>query len=258
MKFGIAATLSASLTFLSSAVAAAEIEVMAGDLPPMIQKDGTGREAEIISTVLGHCGHSVVFTVQPFTRHWQSFEKGSGDAVATVPVGMPTAGTQTQSYISYQNGVSYLTSSGHEASALSDLSGWNIVAFEGASNIIPGLGGSTSEFKSYREMADQKTQSKLLYGKRVDGILGDGMLFAEFARQLQEAGAGSGVDASQSIEFRAIFDPSPYAMSFRDPALAADFDRRFAELEAAGTIAEINTKWTDKYRDALEGNYMSY
>ena len=38
MKFGIAATLSASLTFLSSAVAAAEIEVMAGDLPPMIQK----------------------------------------------------------------------------------------------------------------------------------------------------------------------------------------------------------------------------
>lgn len=65
MKFGIAATLSASLTFLSSAVAAAEIEVMAGDLPPMIQKDGTGREAEIISTVLGHCGHSVVFTVQP-------------------------------------------------------------------------------------------------------------------------------------------------------------------------------------------------
>jgi polar amino acid transport system substrate-binding protein len=253
MKFGIVAAVSASLVSLSGAATAAEIEVMAGDLPPMVQKDGTGREAEIISAVLGHCGHTAKFTVQPFTRHWQSFEKGSGDAVATVPVGM-----QTQSYISYQNGVSYLTSSDHEASALSDLEGWNIVAFEGASNIIPGLGGGTSAFKSYREMADQKTQSKLLYGKRVDGILGDGMLFAEFARQLREGGASSGVDASQSIEFRAIFDPSPYAMSFRDPALAADFDRCFAELDAAGTIAEINTKWTDKYRDALEGNYMSY
>jgi polar amino acid transport system substrate-binding protein len=167
MKFGIVAAVSASLVSLSGAATAAEIEVMAGDLPPMVQKDGTGREAEIISAVLGHCGHTAKFTVQPFTRHWQSFEKGSGDAVATVPVGMPTAGTQTQSYISYQNGVSYLTSSDHEASALSDLEGWNIVAFEGASNIIPGLGGGTSAFKSYREMADQKTQSKLLYGKRV-------------------------------------------------------------------------------------------
>lgn len=258
MKFGIAATMSASLAFFSSTAMAASVEVMAGDLPPMVEKDGTGREAEIITAVLGHCGHTVVFNVQPFTRHWQSFENGSGDAVATVPVGMPTAGTQTQSYISYQNGVSYLTSSGHEASALSDLDGWSVVAFEGASNIIPGLGGSTSAFKSYREMADQKTQSKLLYGKRVDGILGDGMLFAEFARQLQQAGSSAGVDASQSIEFRAIFEPSPYAMSFRDPAMAAEFDRCFAELDAAGTITEINVKWTDKYRDALEGNYMSY
>lgn len=258
MKFGIAATLSASLALFSGPAMAADIEILAGDLPPMIQKDGTGREAEIISAVLGHCGHTAVFTVQPFTRHWQSFETGAGDAVATVPLGMPTAGTQTQTYISYQNGVSYLSSSEREAATLADLSGWQVVAFEGASTIIPGLDGSTSTFKSYREMADQKTQSKLLYGKRVDGILGDGMLFAEFSRQLREAGASAGVNADQAIEFRAIFDPSPYAMSFRDPALAADFDRCFAELETAGTIAEINTKWTDKYRDALEGNYMSY
>jgi ABC-type amino acid transport substrate-binding protein len=258
MKIGIAACLSASFLLFSHSAMAAEITVMAGDLPPMINQDGTGREAEIISTVLGHCGHTTTFVVQPFTRHWQSFENGSGDAVATVPVGMPTAGTQTQAYINYQNGVSFLTSSEQQADDLADLEGWNIVAFEGASNIIPGLGDVTSTFKSYREMADQKTQSKLLYGKRVNGILGDGMLFAEFSRQLQEAGASSGVDASQPIEFRAIFDPSPYAMSFRDPALAAEFDRCFAELEADGSIQEINTRWTEKYRAALEDNYLSY
>lgn len=258
MKFGIAASITASLFFYSGTAMAAEITVMAGDLPPMVNSDGTGREAEIISAVLGHCGHTAVFVVQPFTRHWQSFESGSGDAVSTVPIGMPTGGTQTNSYISYQNGVSFLTSSNHEATELSDLNGWNIVAFEGASNIIPGLAGATSAFKSYREMADQKTQSKLLYGKRVDGILGDGMLFAEFSKQLQQAGASAGVDASQSIEFRAIFDPSPYAMSFRDPAMAAEFDRCFSELDQAGTIAEINTKWTDQYRETLKDNYMSY
>jgi polar amino acid transport system substrate-binding protein len=88
MKFRVAAIMSASLFSLSSNAMAAEVKVMAGDLPPMVQKDGTGREAEIISTVLGHCGHTAVFVVQPFTCHWQSFDSGSGDAVATVPVGV--------------------------------------------------------------------------------------------------------------------------------------------------------------------------
>lgn len=258
MKTRFAALLSAAAALISTHAIAAEVEVLVGDLPPMVNQDGSGREAEIISATLEHCGHTAKFTIQPFTRHWQSFESGKGDAVATVPVGMPTGGTQTAPYVAYQNGISFLKSSGLQVTALGDLDGTRIVAFEGASNIIPGLSGATGGFKSYREMADQETQSKLLYGKRVDGIVGDGMLFAEFARQLQEAGAASGVDASQPIEFRAIFEPTPYGMSFRDPAIAADFDRCFAELEAEGKIAEINSRWTDKYREALSDNYMSY
>ncbi|MFW8635468.1 substrate-binding periplasmic protein [Cribrihabitans pelagius] len=258
MKISFAALLCATAAAFSTQAFAAEVEVLVGDLPPMVNKDGSGREAEIISATLEQCGHSAKFTIQPFTRHWQSFEGGAGDAVATVPVGMPMAGEQTAPYVSYQNGVSFLRASGAEVGALEDLKGMKIVAFEGASNIIPGLSGQTGNFKSYREMADQETQSKLLYGKRVDGILGDGMLFAEFARQLQEAGSAAGVDAGQPIEFRAIFEPTPYGMSFRDPAMAADFDRCFSELESNGTIAEINTRWTDKYRGALADNYMSY
>ena len=258
MKTRFVALLCAAAALASAQANAAEVEVLVGYLPPMVNKDGSGREAEIISATLDRCGHSAKFTIQPFTRHWQSFESGTADAVATVPVGMPTSGTQTAPYVSYQNGISFLKSSGVEASTLGDLNGMKIVAFEGASSIIPGLSGATGAFKSYREMADQETQSKLLYGKRVDGILGDGMLFAEFARQLQEAGAASGVDASQPIEFRAIFEPTPYGMSFRDAEMAAAFDRCFAELEAEGKIAEINTGWTDKYREALADNYMSY
>ena len=258
MKTRIAALLCAAAALMSEHASAAEVEVLVGDLPPMVNKDGSGREAEIIATTLERCGHTAKFTIQPFTRHWQSFESGKGDAVATVPVGMPTAGTQTEPYVSYQNGISFLKSSGAQVSTLGDLNGMKIVAFEGAASIIPGLSDATGGFKSYREMADQETQSKLLYGKRVDGIVGDGMLFAEFARRLQEAGAASGVDASQPIEFRAIFEPTPYGMSFRDPAMAEGFSRCFAELEEEGKIAEINTRWTDKYRNALSDNYMSY
>ena len=62
---------------------------------------------------------------------------------------------------------------------------------------------------------------------------------------------------SLPLEFRAIFEPSNYAMNFRDPDMSAAFDRCFGELETDGTIAAINTKWIDKYRDSLADNYLS-
>lgn len=248
-------TLSVTLTALPAA--ADTFTILAADLPPMVHADGTGREAEIVTEVMAHCGHEVNFVVQPFTRHWASFEDGQGDAVMTVPLGMPMAGTQSAPYIAYQNGVSYLTDSGNDFASLTDLAGLSIAAFEGASGILPGLSDASGSFSSYREMADQETQSKLLFGGRVDGILGDGMLFAAYAASLRDAGSSAGVDASQSLEFRAIFDPSNYAMNFRDPSVAAAFDGCFAALEANGTIASINAKWVDKYRDTLADNYLS-
>ncbi|MBO9396094.1 transporter substrate-binding domain-containing protein [Shimia sp. R9_2] len=256
MKLFAAALATTSLT-LTAPVFAETLTIMAADLPPMVYADGTGREAEIVTAVMGHCGHEVAFEVQPFTRHWASFEAGKGDAVMTVPVGMPMEGTQGAAYIAYQNGVSFLAGSGSDYGALSDLAGLSVAAFQGASNILPGLAEASDTFASYREMTDQETQSKLLFGGRVDGILGDGMLFAAYTASLRDAGSSAGIDASQPLEFRAIFEPSNYAMNFRDAALAADFDRCFAELEADGTITAINAKWVDKYRDTLGNNYLS-
>ena len=118
-----AAALSLAL-FQSPAVATAdEITILAGDLPPMFNADGSGREAEIISTVMERCGHTVSFEIQPFTRHWKTYASGTGDAVATVPVGMPLGGHQSDVYIQYQNGVSFLTDAGNtygDLAALAD------------------------------------------------------------------------------------------------------------------------------------------
>ncbi len=257
MKTIAAALATTSLTLIAAPAFAGTVTILAADLPPMVYADGTGREAEIVSAVMGHCGHDVEFVVQPFTRHWASFEAGKGDAVMTVPVGMPMEGTQGAPYIAYQNGVSFLAGAGNDYGTLNDLAGLSIAAFQGASNILPGLAEASPNFGSYREMTDQETQSKLLFGGRVDGILGDGMLFAAYTASLRDAGSSAGIDASQPLEFRAIFDPSDYAMNFRNANMAADFDRCFAELEANGTIASINTKWVDKYRDTLGSNYMS-
>ncbi|WP_270729451.1 substrate-binding periplasmic protein [Shimia sp. Alg240-R146] len=257
MKFFTVTMTAAALALPIGTAHAETLKIMAADLPPMVNSDGTGREAEVVSSVMQHCGYDVSFELQPFTRHWASFDSGEGDAVMTVPTGMPMAGTQSKTYVSYQNGVSFLADSGHNIASLADLNGMKIAAFEGASGILPGLSETVDSFASYREMADQETQSKLLLGKRVDGILGDGMLFAAYMTNLRDAGATSGVDANQPVQFRAIFEPSNYAMNFRDAEIAAKFDRCFSELEADGTIAKINTKWVDKYRDTLADDYLS-
>ncbi|WP_368184831.1 substrate-binding periplasmic protein [Aestuariibius sp. HNIBRBA575] len=248
----------ALFTFVAPMAYADSIEIIGPDLPPMIMPDGSGREAEIIRTTLEHCGHDVTFTIQPFTRHWSSFDAGQGDAVTTVPVGMPTAGTESDSYIAYQNGVSFLADRAAPIEDLNGLHGMNVVTFRGAESILPGLADHIAEFGDYREITDQIVHSRLLFSGRIDAVIGDGMIFAEYNRHLAESADDHGFNPSQATVFNATFAPSNYAMAFRNPAHTADFNRCFAELTADGTIQAINVKWVEQYRDTLGQEYMGY
>jgi len=234
------------------------ITIVSAELPPMMTRDGEGREAAIIRTALERCGHSVEFLVQPFTRHWGLYEDGTGDAVTTVPTGQDMSGSLTQPYIQYQNGVSYLSSRGYAVDALEDLAGLKVVAFEDASKILPGLKDASERFASYRETIDQIFQSRLLFAGSVDAVIGDGMLLAEYNRSLGERASTLRFDPTQPVTFSRIFRPSDYVMAFRDPSHAADFNRCFAEAAADGTIDAINRSWVDRYRDVLGSAYLDY
>lgn len=243
-----------------TAVLAATVTVLAGELPPMMTAEGTGREAAIIRATLEACGHSVRFRVVPFTRHWKSFEAGQGDAVATVPAGLPLPGARTGTYIHYQNGVSYLART-RAATSLTDLAGTVVVAFAGASGIVPGLQEAVPRFRRYREVTNQLLQSRLLFVGRTDYVIGDGLIFAEYNRQLRErvvAGDALGFDPGQPVVFSAIFEPTPYGLVFRDPALAGAFDRCFAALSAQGRVDAINQSFVEPYRSVVGDQYLHY
>ena len=249
--------LTLSLTLLAGGAWADEIHIIGANLPPMMMEGGEGREAEIIRATLERCGHTITWDLQPFTRHWASFDGGAGDAVTTVPQGMPIAGQATQAYVSYQNGVSHLSAS-EALDSLADLSGRSVVSFQGAAEILPDLGAARGSFSTYREMTDQLSHSQLLFSGRVDAVVGDGMIFAEYNRQLAAKGDSLGFDPTQGVTFNATFAPSHYTMAFRNPAHAADFDRCLAEVQADGTVQAINTRWADRYRDVLGTQYMGY
>ncbi|MBK1842772.1 transporter substrate-binding domain-containing protein [Azospirillum sp. YIM B02556] len=260
----LAVLLSAALLPAARPAAARPVTVLAPEVPPMMTAGGTGREASIIAETLAACGHEAQFKVVPFGRHWNEFRDGARgpaqlDAVATVPEGMEMPGSRSVPYILYQNGASVLKSSGLAVQSLADLAGKRVITFSGAPDVLPGLRAAIPSFGDFRERADQMVHSNLLFAGRVDAVLADGLIFAEYNRQLQEKAKTAGglpFDPAQPVQFTAIFPPTLYSMVFRDESLRADFDRCFAELKAKGRIDAIDRETVARYAATVGDRYL--
>lgn len=262
----VAARLALFIGIVSAALPAAArpVTILAPELPPMMTADGTGREASIIKETLAACGHEAHFKVVPFGRHWNDYRDGvqaggQVDAVTTVPSGMEMPGSRSVPYIFYQNGASVLKSSGLTVRSLADLAGKRVITFSGAPDVLPGLRAAIPSFGDFRERADQMVHSNLLFAGRVDAVLADGLIFAEYNRQLQEKAKSAGglpFDPAQPVQFTAIFPPTSYSMVFRDESLRADFDRCFAELKAKGRVDAIDREWVARYAATVGDRYL--
>lgn len=238
-----------------------QLVIVAPELPPMFHPDGTGRDALIIRETLGACGHSVRFRIVPMGRHWGDYGTGAADGVAVVPPGMRLPGWESDVYARYQNGASVLASSGLKVGSLADLVGKRVVTFAGGTEILPGLREIADRFADLRERADQMVHSNLLFAGRVDAVLGDGLIFAEYNRQLRDrsaAGQHLPFDPAQSVVFTAIFPPSPYTMVFRNERLRDDFNRCLAVLSVTGRIDDIARAAVEPYRDTVGNRYLGY
>ncbi|HYD30493.1 MAG TPA: transporter substrate-binding domain-containing protein [Azospirillaceae bacterium] len=245
---------------LAGEAAAAEVKIVAPELPPMMDRSGKGREAEIIGETLASCGHTATFSIRPFGRHWQDYSHDTSfDVVSTVPGGMDLPGFRSTDYIQYQNGASILKSSGMSVASLADLAGKRAVTFQGGKEILPGLKDAAANFADLQEKADQLLHSNLLFAKRVDAVLGDGLVFAEYNRQLQNKTASAlSFDPNQEVVFTAIFPPSSYALVFRTEGLRDDFNRCYADLVESGRIDAINRNTVETYRATVGNQYLRY
>ena len=117
------------------------------------------------------------------------------------------------------------------------------------------------KLKSYTEKANQELHSKLLFARRVDVVLADGLIFAQYNRQLidqAKTGKKLSFDPGQPVTFWAIFPPSSYGMLLKTKRLQETFDRCFAELQGRGDLAEINKRYVDMHRDTVGDQYLGY
>lgn len=255
LLFGVGSLLSLPSTL------AREVSLLAPNLPPMMNLSGQGHEAVIIKETLAACGHTVTFTVLPFVRHWAQYKEGRHDAVTTVPPEMDLGGARSVTYIRYQNGASILRANSPPLKSLADLKGKRIIAFKGAKEILPGLKEAIPELSRYDENTDQLIHSNLLFAKRADVVISDGLIFAEHNRQLRDnakAGKKLPFDPHQDVAFNALFPPTPYTLVFKDTRLRDDFNHCFAKLQQAGRIDAILKAAVLPHRKTVGTQYLGY
>jgi hypothetical protein len=169
---------------------------------------------------------------------------------------MAIAGHDSVAYVGFQNGASVIADGRTRIEGRGDLAGKSAVTFMGGVDI---LGLRDVPFQRITEQADQEIHSNLLFLHRVDVILADGLMVAEYSRRLRaRPERPQGLDPTQPVQFRAIFPGTPYHMVFRRQAMQQRFDRCYADLDAAGRIADINRRYVERYRDTVGNQYLGY
>ena len=239
-----------------------ELTLSAPLLPGHSNGDDTGREIVIVREVMESCGYNIRFTYDLFGNHWSRYFNLDLDGVLTVPAETNLPGTMTDSHVSFHNGVVWVADDPDEVyEHLSDLADKRVAAFGSAREILPEINPLVPTFQSYSEHAFQNEQIELLYTDAVDALVADGMIIAELVlnfRVSSDKGFTYPFDIYQPLRFKALFDPTPYHVLFRDPQITEDFNRCLADITEDGRLDELNREALAPHRFALGSEYLGY
>lgn len=249
-------------SFAAGATKAADLHMIAPNIPPHFDEVGNGRIGDVIKATLKACGHTVSFTMVPFGRHWKDYvDNEAFDGLATAEADQEFPGFTTKPFIHLQDGATILIGSGLEqVTSVEELHGKRIVAFPNAHEIL-GIEASVPKFKSFKMRANRFDQIRPLLSGRADVVLADGLITANFIQILRvnaKAGQEPDIDAMRPVVFRRIFAAGPQRLYFRDETIARDFDRCYRKLLEGGEVERITKSYVDRFRGVLGNQYPNY
>ncbi|HYD99351.1 MAG TPA: transporter substrate-binding domain-containing protein [Alphaproteobacteria bacterium] len=227
----------AALAFAANAASAAEVKAAIGlSLPPyVIEAEKRGMEYDIVKEALAAEGHVLVPVFLPFARVVKAMQDKEVDAALTVNESSGVEAAYSDSHVTYRNYAITLADKGVKVESVADLKDKSVVAFQNAGLYLgDAYKAAVSANKSYREEAKQELQNTLLYSGKIDVVVGDGNIFNWYNKEV----AGK-VDTSQKVTLHPIFEPTPYKVAFRDPAMRDAFNRGLAKLKASGAYDKI-------------------
>lgn len=208
--------------------------------PPYIMESGlAGLDYEIAKSALAAGGYNMVSQMLPQTRALAMVRAGQLDAMLSVSESIGGPGYFSDSYITYRNVATTLSSRNIKLDEIEDLIHHSVAAFQTASLVLgERFGQVVSSHSDYREVPSQATQNKLLFLGRVDVVVGDQLVFQYFNNQLQKQ-----IDTTQPVTFHRIFPESPRKVLFRDMRVRDAFNAGLKKIHADGTYDAIVSRY---------------
>jgi ABC-type amino acid transport substrate-binding protein len=235
----------------------ATLRIVAPYLPENVEMNGEeGRDLKIFKTILDCVGYDVKVDVQPYMRHVKSFlaeQKYAG--IMTIPSGLTEIKNQTESYISYHNGVIVRAEDFPKGvKGLDSLKGKHVISFLGGKELLRGLKNKTDSFASYTETATQYRHNEMLMKGRVDGVFSDGLIFmAHQKRLLKKEPQWSKI----KVKFYRIFSVNPFFAAFKDSKITKKFNSCLSKLNRSGALNVIERSFAGKYHSILGEEYSA-
>lgn len=210
--------------------------------PYVIQKpDGSlgGLEYELIAAALRAGGLDFHAELVPFGRLTEAFRRGTFDGIAPANNTMELPGCLSRAFVTYHNMAFVLAERGLPLSAIADLAGYDVMAFQNAHRI---LGAAMADVQKrnprYREVANQTLQVRALFSGRTDVVIMDRRIFRHLMHSPE-----IGIDTSAALQEFALFPPTEYSVAFRRTELCAAFDRGMESMRRNGSYDQILRRW---------------
>lgn len=209
--------------------------------PYVINTNDTGIELDIVRKSLELKGHHIKVKYYPFARVPNTLKSGGIDAAITMKDAPKLPNIYySNPHITYQNVAISLSQKNYVIENISDLTNKSIMAFQNANKFLgPKFHEMALNNSFYSEVANQKTQIKMLYTNRVAIIILDINIFKYYwLRELV-------INTKNPITIHSIFPPTEYKVGFRDSSLRDDFNEGLIQLKESGTYAEIIRQYTE-------------
>ncbi|MBF0371445.1 MAG: transporter substrate-binding domain-containing protein [Magnetococcales bacterium] len=215
-------------------------------IPPFFIKEiDSGIEMEIIRQAFKRGGHEVLPVFFRAGPRITSYQDGKVACASTVTTESGLKGVYSDPVITMETVAISLASRGLTIQNIQDLSHLNIIAFKGAKNILGAqFVNAIQNNLHYRERLKNEIQPVLLYRKRVDVVLSDGMIFQYYRNKMAER-----VDVTQPITAHHIFPPQNFSLICHDPLLIDAFNRGLAQIKASGLYGRIHDRFTREIFD---------
>ncbi len=223
----------AGLLIIPATARADDVTVGLRLVPPYVIERGdgslSGLEFELVRDALNRAGHHLVPKLLPFGRLAEDFRRGALPAFTPASAAMALPGCLSDVSLIYQNIGLSLRERELAVTAVQQLRGLRLLAFQNARTVLTDLGKAVEGNPDYAEVANQVLQVRGLFSGRADMILGDRRIFHALITT-----PTTGIEQDKPVREHALFPPTLYRVAFIQPQLCADFNRGLAMLRASG------------------------